>query len=83
MSKTSPVIMATERRYPDDYVLLIDKLLLSTNLPTQTAIDQVQAKEVKQRLQERGNVKGKIIHGEQIFEKSGKRFSNSTLSITL
>ncbi|MFH1076660.1 MAG: addiction module protein [Pseudomonadota bacterium] len=59
----------------DDRLILIDKLLYSTNLPTQAEIDQVWAKEVELRCQELDNVKAKLIPGKQVFEKIRKRFS--------
>ena len=59
----------------DDRLILIDKLLHSTNLPTQAEIDQVWAKEVERRCQELDNGKAKLIPGEEVFEKIRKRFS--------
>ncbi|OPL17001.1 MAG: hypothetical protein AVO38_06810 [delta proteobacterium ML8_D] len=59
----------------DDRVILIDKLLISTNLPTQADIDKEWAQEVERRCQELDRGKSKLIPGEQVFEKIKKRFS--------
>ena len=59
----------------DDRLILIDKLLISTNLPTQNDIDQAWAQEVERRCQELENGKAKLISGEEVFEKIKKRFS--------
>ena len=59
----------------DDRLILIDKLLISTNLPTQNDIDQAWSKEVERRCQELDNGKAKLIPGEEVFEKIKKRFS--------
>ena len=60
----------------DDRLILIDKLLHSTNLPTQSEIDQVWAKEVELRCQELDNGKARLIPGEEVFEKIRKKFSS-------
>lgn len=59
----------------DDRLTLIDKLLNSTNLPTQEKIDQAWSKEVDFRCQEFENGNAKLISGEKVFEKIKKRFS--------
>lgn len=59
----------------DDRVILIDKLLISTNLPTQADIDKEWEQEVERRCQELDSGKSKLIPGEQVFEKIKKRFS--------
>jgi putative addiction module component (TIGR02574 family) len=56
-------------------LMLIDKLLKSTNLPTQSEIDQLWANEVEIRSQSIDNGKSKLIPGEAVFEKIKKRFS--------
>ncbi|MDA8138625.1 MAG: addiction module protein [Desulfobacteraceae bacterium] len=56
-------------------LLLIDKLLQSTNLPTQSEIDQAWAKEVELRSQSLDSGKAKLIPGEVVFEKIKQRFS--------
>ena len=59
----------------DDRLILIDKLLYSTNLPTQTEIDQAWAKEVELRCKALENGTSKLISGEKVFDKIKKRFS--------
>lgn len=59
----------------DDRLILIDKLLHSTNLPTQAEIDQAWTKEVELRCQSLDKGKAKLIPGEEVFEKVKKRFS--------
>ena len=59
----------------DDRLSLIDKLINSTNLPTQEDIDQAWSKEVELRCQELEDGKAKLISGEKVFEKIKKRFS--------
>jgi len=59
----------------DDRLVLIDKLLISTNLPTQNDIDQAWAKEVERRCQELDSGKAKLVPGEEVFDKIKKRFS--------
>ncbi len=58
----------------DDRLILIDKLLHSTNLPTQADIDQAWAKEVELRCKMLENGKAELIPGEETFEKIKKRF---------
>ncbi len=53
----------------DDRLILIDKLLHSTNLPAQSEIDQAWTKEVELRCQELDNGKARLIPGEEVFEK--------------
>ena len=59
----------------DERLTLIEKLLISTNLPTQKDIDQAWSAEVERRCQalDRGEVK--LISGNEVFEKIRKRFS--------
>jgi putative addiction module component (TIGR02574 family) len=59
----------------DDRLHLIDKLLISTNLPTQADIDQAWSEEVERRSQELDSGTAKLIPGEEVFEKIKKRFS--------
>ncbi len=59
----------------EDRLLLIDKLLQSTNLPTQEEIDRVWAKEVEIRNQEIESGKAKLIPGEDVFKKVKERYS--------
>lgn len=59
----------------DDRLLLIDRLLISTNLPTQEDIDQAWSKEVERRCQALDCGKAKLIPGEEVFAKIKKRFA--------
>jgi putative addiction module component (TIGR02574 family) len=59
----------------EDRLILIDKLLISTNLPTQNDIDQAWSKEVERRAQGLDSGKDRLIPGEEVFEKIKKRFS--------
>lgn len=59
----------------EDRLILIDKLLMSTNLPTQEDIDQAWSKEVERRSQELDNGKSKLIPGEEVFRKIRNRFA--------
>jgi len=59
----------------NDRLALIDKLLISTNLPTQEAIDKAWSQEVERRSQELDSGAAKLIPGEEVFEKIKKRFS--------
>ena len=58
-----------------DRIGLIDKLLHSTNLPTQLDIDKAWSKEVEARAErlEAGNAK--LVAGEEVFTKIKSRFS--------
>lgn len=59
----------------EDRLILIDKLLMSTNLPIQEDIDQAWSKEVERRSQELDNGKSKLIPGEEVFRKIRNRFA--------
>ncbi len=59
----------------DDRLILIDKLMRSTNLPFREDIDQAWAKEVERRYKEIDEGRAKLIPGEEVFEKVKKRFS--------
>jgi putative addiction module component (TIGR02574 family) len=63
----------------DDRLILIDKLMRSTNLPFQEDIDQVWAKEVERRYKEIDEGRAKLIPGEEVFEKVKKRFSKNQI----
>jgi len=58
----------------DDRLILIDKLLVSINLPTHEDIDQAWSIEVERRCQEFDRGEAKLISGEEVFEKVRKRF---------
>ncbi len=57
-----------------DRLILIDKLLHSTNLPTQLEIDKLWAEEVERRSKEIDSGKARLIPGEEVFGKIKKRF---------
>lgn len=59
----------------DERLILIDKLLISTNLPTQKDIDQAWSAEVERRCQALDRGEAKLISGNEVFEKIRKRFS--------
>ena len=59
----------------DDRLSLIDKLLHSTNLPTQADVDQAWVKEVNNRSESLKNGTAKLIPGEKVFEKIKNRFA--------
>ena len=59
----------------DDRLVLIDKLLINTNLSTQESIDQAWSKEVEFRAQALGAGKTKLISGEEVFRKIKSRFA--------
>ena len=59
----------------DERLILIDKLLISTNLPTQKDIDQSWSAEVERRCQALDRGEAKLISGNEVFEKIRKRFS--------
>lgn len=58
----------------DERLILIEKLLISTNLPTQEDIDQAWALEVERRSEELDRGEAKLISGDEVFEKVRKRF---------
>ncbi len=53
----------------DDRLKLIDRLLHSTNLPTQADIDKAWAEEVENRIISLQNGTAKLIPGEEVFAK--------------
>lgn len=59
----------------DERLILIDKLLISANLPTQEDIDQAWSTEVERRCQALERGEAKLISGDEVFEKIRKRFS--------
>ncbi len=59
----------------DDRLILIDKLMRSTNLSFQEDIDQAWVKEVERRYNEIDEGRAKLIPGEEVFKKVKKRFS--------
>jgi len=59
----------------EERLLFIDKLLQSTNLPTQSEIDRAWSREAAKRAKEIDNGTVSLIPGEEVFEKVKKRFS--------
>ncbi|RLD55741.1 MAG: addiction module antitoxin RelB [Bacteroidetes bacterium] len=57
----------------DDRLILIDKLLKSSNLSNQEEIDQEWSEEIELRFQNLKNGTAKLIPGEIVFEKIKKR----------
>ena len=59
----------------DDRLKLIDKLLHSTNLPTQMDIDKAWALEVEKRYKQIKEGTAKLIPGEEVFLKIKNRLA--------
>jgi putative addiction module component (TIGR02574 family) len=59
----------------DDRLKLIDRLLHSTNLPTQEDIDKAWSKEVNARSDRLKNGSAKLIPGEEVFAKIKSRLA--------
>lgn len=59
----------------DDRIKLIDRLLHSTNLPTQDDIDKAWSKEVNTRSDRLENGTAKLIPGEDVFAKIKSKFA--------
>ncbi|MBV5302964.1 MAG: addiction module protein [Chlorobium sp.] len=57
-----------------DRLILIDKLLHSTNLPTQLEVDKLWAEEVERRSKDIESGKARLIPGEEVFGEIKKRF---------
>jgi len=58
----------------DARMVLIDKLLHSANLPTQSEIDKLWAEEVEKRCKDLESGKAKLIPGDEVFKKIRRRF---------
>ncbi|MFP4549008.1 MAG: addiction module protein [Fidelibacterota bacterium] len=58
----------------EDRMELIDKLLISENLPTQQEINQAWSKEVERRIQEIENGDVELIPGDVVFERINKKY---------
>ncbi len=56
----------------DDRLMLLDKLLHNTNLPTQTDIDQAWTEEVERRSQQINDGTATLISGEEVFARINK-----------
>ncbi len=59
----------------DERLILIDKLMISTNLSTQKDIDQAWSVEIERRCKALDRGEAKLISGDEVFEKIRKRFS--------
>lgn len=59
----------------DERLILIDRLMISTNLPTQKDIDQAWSAEIERRCQALDRGAANHIPGDEVFEKIQKRFS--------
>ncbi len=57
----------------EDRAELVDRLLQSLNIPTQTEIDQRWKKEVEKRVEEYESGKVEGIEGEQVFSEIRNR----------
>ena len=53
----------------DERLALIDKLIISLNLPTQADIDKLWAKEAEKRIKELDESKVQGIPGEEVFSE--------------
>lgn len=67
----------------DERLLLIDKLLYSTNLPVESEIDQAWLEEVEKRSKQIEDGTAKLVPGEEVFCKVKERFYNRKRSHTL
>ncbi len=56
-------------------IALIDKLLMSTNLPSRADIDQAWSKEVDSRFQQVESGQAKLVPGKEVFDKIRKRLT--------
>lgn len=59
----------------DERLILMDKLLISNNLPTQDNIDLAWSTEVESRYQALDNGEAKLVAGDKVFQKIHQRFS--------
>jgi len=58
----------------DARVSLVEKLIVSLNLPTQEEIDHLWAKEAERRIDEIRKGKATLISGEEVFAKIQKKY---------
>ncbi|MCG8615247.1 MAG: addiction module protein [Desulfobacterales bacterium] len=59
----------------DERLILIEKLLISTNLSTQKDIDDAWSAEVEHRCETLDSGETKLASGDEVFEKVRKLFS--------
>ena len=58
----------------DDRLLLIDKLIHSTNLPVENELEEIWMQEIQTRVEDLENGNAKLIAGEEVFKKIQDRF---------
>ena len=58
----------------DDRLILIDQLIRSANLPTQSKIDRLWSQEVERRNKKIDDGSSVLIPGEEVIEKIKKKF---------
>lgn len=59
----------------DERLALIDKLIISLNLPTQADVDELWAKEAEKRIKDLDDGKVKGIRGEEVFSELRSKLS--------
>ncbi|MGE0918330.1 addiction module protein [Trichlorobacter lovleyi] len=59
----------------DDRIGLVERLLLSLNLPTQAEIDRQWAAEAERRIEEIEQGTVRLIPGEQVFENIRRKYA--------
>lgn len=59
----------------DERLALIDKLIVSLNLPTQADIDKLWAEEAEKRINELDEGKVEGISGEEVFSELRSKYS--------
>jgi putative addiction module component (TIGR02574 family) len=59
----------------DDRLGLVEKLLCSLNLPTQSEIDNLWAEEAERRVGEIDRGEVQLIPGEKVFEKIRQKYA--------
>ncbi len=75
MATTADKILDEALSLPVDIRLgLVEKLISSLNLPTQTEIDRLWADEAERRVAEIENNSVKLIPGEQVFDKIRRKY---------
>ncbi len=75
MATTADKILDEALSLPVDIRLgLVEKLISSLNLPTQTEIDRLWADEAERRVAEIENSGVKLIPGEQVFDKIRRKY---------
>jgi putative addiction module component (TIGR02574 family) len=75
MATTNTIIEQVLSLPVDDRIGMIERLLLSLNLPTQTEIDRQWATEAERRIQEIECRTVKLVPGEQVFDKIRRKYA--------